>query len=189
LITECPGELQKCQNSQDAVNSKLIKFDQDEEGLLREVGKCHIPCPPLAFDFASEKTFLLDVAKFPILCGIKPAFLVHKFEKVISPEASMDILHRWGDFMLMEPKAHNTKESSSSRSTSSKSYHLGIWRQYSQAPYITQDTRCMDEKKEVNIEEKKRCNNFLRLVKTEVATKIRSFLQRYAKDEWATREK
>lgn len=96
----------------------------------------------------------------------------------------MDLLRRWTDFSLTEPKAHNTESNSSSRSTSSKSYHLGFWRQYSAEPYVTKDTKCCSNK-----QQQEKCKDFLRLVKDKVAPKIRSLLQKYASDEWAAREK
>lgn len=182
LITACPGELLQCQNGAD-LSSLLSKFDY-KDGLKREAGKCHIPCPPLAFDSHRERTFLLEASKLPILCGIKPEFLIHKFENVFSPNARTDLLRKWTDFMLTNPIAHNTKASSSSRSTVSNSYHLGFWRQYAAEPYISKDTRFDDNK-----EQEERCKNFLRAVQKEVAPKLRSLLQRYASEEWAAREK
>jgi hypothetical protein len=91
VITATPGELIKCQNSKAAMQSKLTKFDTDEAGYLREVGKCHIPCPSLAFDASVEKAFLLDLNKYPILCGIKLSFLLHKFENVVTQNDRMDL--------------------------------------------------------------------------------------------------
>lgn len=183
MITTCPGELIKCQNTAAVVESRLTKFNVDDSGYLRETGKCHIPCPPLAYDSNKEKAFLLDIHKYPILCTIQPAFLLHKFENVIPLYVQELLLLRWLDFLLMKPKAHNT-DGSSSRSTNSSSYHLGIWRRSSAEPFITADTKC-----DGDLAKQKKCKDFLRLVQKHVATKIRSLLQGCAKDEWDAREK
>lgn len=182
LIPACPGELLQCRNGVD-MNSLLSKFDY-KDGLKREVGKCHIPCPTLAFDSHRERTFLLRASELPILCGIQPEFLIHKFENVFSPNVRTDLHRKWTDFILTNPIAHNTKASSSSRSTVSNSYHLGFWRQYDAEPYVSKDTKCGNNK-----EQQERCNNFLRAVQREIAPKLRSLLQKYAGDEWAAREK
>jgi hypothetical protein len=65
--------------------------------------------------------------------------------------------------------------------------------------YITKDTRCeeskqqgkkgQDTRSEESKLQQKKCKDFLHLVKKEIATKIRSLLQKYASDEWATRER
>ena len=180
-----PGELIKCKNSADAMKSKLIKFDVDEAGLEREVGKCHVPCPPLAYDASVEKAFFLDLSQHPILCGIKPSFLVHKFENVVTENDRLDLCRRWTDFRLTNPKAHNTNEGSSSRSTDTESYHLGIWRKFAKEPFITADTLCDPD----SPQQQGHCKNFLRLVKKSVALKIRSLLEKYAPEEWAERQK
>lgn len=184
MVEACPGELIKCPNDREVIKKRLIKFNFDESGYAKRVGKTHIPCPPLAYDSSKEKEFLLDVSKYPSLCGIKPAFLLHKFEAVISPERQADLLRRWTDFKATMPKAHNTKAGSSSRSTSSGSYHLGIWRRRSGQPSLTNDTKCGG-----CIIQQKKCMDFLRLVKDLIAIKIRDFLQKYAPEEWATRER
>jgi hypothetical protein len=185
VITACPGELLQCQNGAD-LNSLLSKFVY-KDGYKREMGKCHIPCPSLAFDSHCESAFLLKASELPILCGIKPSFLIHKFENIFSQNVCADLLRKWTDFVLTNPTAHNTKESSSSRSTVSNSYHLGFWRQYSDKLYVTKDTKCCDNKGHDNKEQQERC--FLCAVQREIAPKLRSLLQRYASNEWAAREK
>lgn len=179
VITAIPGELIKCKNGRDAMESKLTKFSMDHEGYERVVGKCHIPCPPLAFDASVEKAFLLDISRHPILCGIKPSFLLHKFENVVTENDRLDLLRRWTDFKLMSPMPH---KSPISRSTDTESYHLGIWRKREKMPFITADTRCGEDLQQA------RCKDFLRLVKKSIAFKIRSLLKKYAPEEWAERE-
>lgn len=85
---------------------------------------------------------------------------------------------------MTEPVVHNTKSDSSSRSTTSGSYHLGIWRRRCGEPIVTKDTKCEDD-----VMQRKKCMDFLRLVKDIIGTKIRELLQKYAKEEWAAREK
>lgn len=183
LINTCPGELITCSNNSATLGSKLTRFNLSEDGYLKEVGKAHIPCPPLAYDSNTEEAFLLDVSKHPILCGIKPSFLVHKFENVISPQHQNELLRCWTDFSLMQPTPHNTKAGSSSRSTGSGSLHLGIWRRSSNNISITKDTICDDDPMK-----QKKCKDLLRMVKNYVAPRIRELLEKYAKEEWAVRE-
>jgi hypothetical protein len=84
----------------------------------------------------------------------------------------------------MNPTAHNTEESSSSRSTETQSFHLGIWRKSAKEPFVTADTRCGEDR-----HQQKRCEDFLRLVKISIAGKIKSLLEKYAPEEWAERQK
>jgi len=184
VVDECPGELIKCPNDREVIKRRLIKFNFDASDYTKKEGKVRIPCPPLAYDSWREKEFLLDVSEYPSLCGIKPAFLLHKFENVIPLEGQNDLLRRWTDFKLTMPIAHNTKAGSSSRSTTSGSYHLGIWRRSSGEPSLTTDTKCGG-----CVMQQKKCMDFLRLVKDLIATKIRNFLQKYAPEEWTAREK
>ena len=127
-LESSPGELIVCQNNRPAMHKKLVEYDLNPETYNLEKGRVHIPCPPLAYDTNTGSTFEFNVDKHKILSGIVPRILLHKYENMISPTNQKELLARWERFLRTNPRAHNTDDSSSSHSKSSKSFHFGVWR-------------------------------------------------------------
>ena len=184
LITNTPGELVVCQKDRSKVIKKVQLYPKNHKDFYEEIENVHIPCPPFAFNANTNKRFLLDLKKHKILCGIKPEFLVHRFRNVISEEARAEIWKKWQNFLDEDPVCHNTDKDSSVRSSSVKSFHLGIWRRMELKAFVSRDTKCKD-----NIHASRRCRDFLQAVGDKVAGRIKQLMKNYAPEEWEVREK
>jgi hypothetical protein len=166
------------------MNAKLYKYDMASEGYVTQTGTLSVPCPPIFFDANKERGYIAELKKNAIFSGIEPLFLIQKFVNVVSHNGAKKLKRQWESFTKTNPKAHNTGESSSARSSDAKSYHLGVWRRYSKKTEVTVDTReCEDGP------QKTQCLNFLWTVKTEIAPDIRRLLQRYTKKEWEEKKR
>jgi hypothetical protein len=166
------------------MRAKLMKYDLDQSHYITETGSIHLPCPPIYFDSNLERGYIQNIQKYPIFCSIKPQFLIHKFANVLSPEQCQALREKWVSFTNENPIAHNTETGSSSRSSGTPSYHLGIWRRYSDHAMVTLDTQCRGF-----IHQQKQCKNFLRAVQRHVAPALKRLMERYTKEEWAMRKR
>ncbi|KAF8327853.1 hypothetical protein F5887DRAFT_924642 [Amanita rubescens] len=172
LVVAAPGEL-----------AKMWKYDMDTSGYITQTGTLHVPCPSVFFDANTEKGYIADIQKEKIFAGIQPLFLFHKFVNVLSKNGAKVLKTRWEAFIKTNPTAHNTKESSSARSTTSKSYHLGIWRRYDTEAGVTVDTRCE------NLNQAIKCLDFMRAVKKYIAPPVKRLMEHYTKEEWVHRDR
>ncbi|KAF8324837.1 hypothetical protein F5887DRAFT_901971 [Amanita rubescens] len=161
-----------------------MKYDLDHNHYITETGSIHLPCPPIYFDSNLERGYIQNIEKYPIFCSIKPHFLIHKFVNVLSPEQCQDLREKWVSFTNENPIAHNTETGSSSRSSGTSSYHLGVWRRYSDHAMVTLDTQCRGFN-----HQQKQCKNFLRAVQRHVAPALKRLMERYTKEEWAMRKR
>ena len=165
------------------MHTKLYKYKVESMRYVHQSGSIRVPCPPVFFDSVTEEGYIADIQKEAILMGIQPLFLIHKFVNVVSKTGARKIKKRWESFMETNPVAHNTEESSSSRSSDFKSYHLGIWRRSSKTMCATKDTRCKEEHQRVE------CDEFMRVVEKYISRPVRRLMERYTKDEWAERQR
>lgn len=155
----------------------------DTSGYITQTGTLRVPCPSVFFDANTDKGYIANIEKEKIFAGIKPLFLIRKFVNVLSQRRAEILKKKWAAFMETNPKAHNTEESSSARSSDSKSYHLGIWRRSNGVARITADTLC-----DLNLDRAIKCFDFLRAVKKYIAPRVKRLMERYSKDEWVQRE-
>ena len=190
LVVAAPGELVKCQNNRKAMHTKLLKYDHDEEKYIcmSEGTSFSIPCPPVFIDANTDRVYIADIAKEKIFCSIKPLFLIHKFVNVLSSRYAQTLRQRWTRFMDTKPKAHNTDEDSSARSSHVKSYHLGIWRRSNKEARITKDT-CIKTRTRRQRIGREQCLNFMRTVQRAIAPVVRCLMKRYMPDEWKERKR
>lgn len=185
LVAAAPGELVKCQNNRKAMHAKLLKYDHNEEKYIcmSDGTSFTVQCPPVFIDSNTDRAYIADIAKEKIFCSIKPLFLIRKFVNVLSSRYAQTLRQRWTRFMDTKPKAHNTDEDSSARSSHVKSYHLGIWHRSNKEARITKDTyiktgtRCHRICRE-------QCLNFMHTVKQAIAPVVRHLMKRYMPDEW-----
>ena len=190
LVVAAPGELVKCQNNRKAMHTKLLKYDHDEEKYIcmSEGTSFSIPCPPVFIDANTDRVDIADIAKEKIFCSIKPLFLIRKFVNVLSSRYAQTLRQRWTRFMDTKPKAHNTDEDSSARSSHVKSYHLGIWHRSNKEARITKDT-CIKTRTRRQRIGREQCLNFMRTVQRAIAPVVRHLMKRYMPDEWKERKR
>jgi len=179
LVTTAPGELVHCRNTAEATRFKLWKYNLDSSGYISKEGTISVPCPPLFFDANTERTYIADIENEKIFAGIKPLFLIQKFANVLSKNGAETLQKRWTAFKKTNPIPQKT---ASARSSSSESFHLGIWRRRKGKALVTADTRWDDE------HQQKRCLDFMRAVKDYIAPQLKRLMERYTKDEWVLRQ-
>lgn len=182
-LEHSPGKLIVCENNRPAMRNKLRKYTLNPETYDLEKGRVHIPCPPLAYDRNTGSTFQLDVNNHKILSGIMPKVLLHKFDNLISKTNQDELLARWARFIATNPTAHNVDDTSSARSTDTRSFHFGVWRRSSATGCISTDTRS-----DLTKEQKELLDRFLVLVKDYVGKRVRSLMEKYMPEEWEMRK-
>jgi hypothetical protein len=142
-------------------------------------GNIEINTPPYAYTITHKEKLTVVIKPIPIssLPNIYPSFLMKRFGNVVSEKQMGRLLKKWDLFTGMGAIPSNRTHSSRSKSNK-PAYHFGVWRRYSEDPFITKDSNCSDTLK------LDAANQFLNLIRKHVASKIADYTKMYSSELW-----